>query len=693
MKTILDIFRNDIRAIVKFVFVLIIVLAIGTIPSLYAWINIYANWDPYATAGNVEVALASRDTGIDLKDGTHVNSAAEVIADVKDDKDIRYRPLNDPDEAIEGVESGRYYAAIIFEDGFTYDMHHYEEAIGDEQPKITYYTNIKKNAVASKLTDAASEKLLKDINSKYVEQMLTKYFSDTGDALGDIDAKDAADSALEQLIGTRDAIHDYNASIGQIMSAKGDVTKVLNNAEKKLDKGRKNGSSDVASAKKKIKQAKAAIEDVSGEIDKETGELKTAIDDLKKILEQLKKGPIDEQTKAELIEKALEATDRVLTLLQNLRAMLPDNPQTTAGRVAADTLDVMISQTEHIRTLLQSDPASPEILSDLDEIKQLLDEDLIPSLKLMMSDISKALERTNPLLKAADGVLDDIDPVLESAGSTVEGLDSSLSGLQTMLTSLETKLDDIIAQVQAADESDRADLLAKLLGGDPNKYSEFFTSFVEVKATELFKPVSYGAAMTPFYTIIALWVGAVMLVTLLNVNVDRRKFPGASETQCFFGRYLIFFLIGQIQAAVVVAGNIFLLHCSPAHPLLMWLSASVTSMVFVILIYSLTLAFGDIGRAAVIVIMMVQIAGSSGSYPIEILPDIFDKIYRFFPFPYAINAMRETICGMYGADFVIYLAQLMVFFLCAVAIGVFIRKPFIGVKTFMAEKMKETEVM
>ena len=273
-----------------------------------------------------------------------------MIDDIKSDQDIKYVPMGSADEAVEGVESGRYYAAIIFEDGFTYDMHHYEEAIGDEQPKITYYTNIKKNAVASKLTDAASEKLLKDINSKYVEQMLTKYFSDTGDALGDIDAKDAADSALEQLIGTRDAIHDYNASIGQIMSAKGDVT----NAEKKLDKGRKNGSSDVASAKKKIKQAKAAIEDVSGEIDKETGELKTAIDDLKKILEQLKKGPIDEQTKAELIEKALEATDRVLTLLQNLRAMLPDNPQTTAGRVAADTLDVMISQTEHIRTLLLS---------------------------------------------------------------------------------------------------------------------------------------------------------------------------------------------------------------------------------------------------------------------------------------------------------------------------------------------------
>ena len=172
MKTIFEIFKNDIRAIVTFIFVLIIVIALGTLPSLYAWINIYANWDPYSEAKNIEVALASRDAGLTLKDGTHVNSADEVIADVKDDKDIAYKPLDDPKEAIEGVKSGRFYAAIIFEDGFTYDMHHFEEAIGDEAPKVTYYTNIKANPVASKITDNISANLLADINAKYLQSTL-----------------------------------------------------------------------------------------------------------------------------------------------------------------------------------------------------------------------------------------------------------------------------------------------------------------------------------------------------------------------------------------------------------------------------------------------------------------------------------------------------------------------------------------
>ncbi len=692
MKTIFAIFKSDIRAIVKYIFVLVIVVAVGAMPSLYAWINIYANWDPYVETGNLPVALASRDSGINLKNGTHVNNAEEVIADVKDDEDVAYTPLDDPEEAIEGVRSGRFYAAIVFEDGFTYDMHHFEEAIGDKEAKITYYTNVKKNATAIKMTDAISENLLGDINSKYLKYMLTQYFSDTGDVLDEVDTDEAVDTALAQLISTRDAIHDYNASIGQIKSTKGDVTKSLKKARKNLKQARKDGSSDIAKAKAQIDDAKATVEDVKKSIDSRTGDLKTLISDLKTTVESLQ-GPLDEAEKQKLKEKALDDTDRILTVLQDLRGMLPDDPQTTAGKAAADALDLMIKHTKNIKALLEKDPTSPAILSDLDTLKQMLTNDLGPSLKLMMTDISKALERTKPMLKSVDGILDDINPVLKSAESTTDSLDASLSSLQAMLTPLETKLDDIIAQVQDADDGDKAEVLTNLLGNDAEQYSTFFTDFVEVETEQYFKPVSYGAAMTPFYSIIALWVGGVMLVTLMNCNVDRRKYPRITETQGFFGRYLIFFLIGQIQAAVVVAGDIFLLHCSPAHPWLTWLAAAVTSMVFVALIYALTLAFGDIGRAAVIVIMMLQIAGSSGTFPIEILPPIFSKIYLFFPFPYAINAMREAICGLYQNDFVIYLAQLMVFFLAAVVIGVCIRKPFAGVKQFMYDKMRETEVM
>ena len=145
--------------------------------------------------------------------------------------------------------------------------------------------------------------------------------------------------------------------------------------------------------------------------------------------------------------------------------------------------------------------------------------------------------------------------------------------------------------------------------------------------------------------------------------------------------------------AFLVARDIVLHACQSVLPWLMWFSAAVTSFVFVLLIYALTISFGDIGKAIVVVIMVLQIAGSSGSYPMEILPAVFGRIYKFFPFPHAINAMREALCGTYRHDFAFYLAYLLIFAAVGLAIGLLIRKPFLGMNRFVSEKIEETEVL
>jgi putative membrane protein len=116
-------------------------------------------------------------------------------------------------------------------------------------------------------------------------------------------------------------------------------------------------------------------------------------------------------------------------------------------------------------------------------------------------------------------------------------------------------------------------------------------------------------------------------------------------------------------------------------------------MIFSLLIYSLVSAFGDVGKAAAVVIVVLQIAGSSGTYPIELLPEFFQKVYIFFPFPYAINAMRESVAGFYEHDYLIYLLQLCLFIPVSLAIGIWIRRPFKKMNHFMEERMEETEMM
>ena len=233
----------------------------------------------------------------------------------------------------------------------------------------------------------------------------------------------------------------------------------------------------------------------------------------------------------------------------------------------------------------------------------------------------------------------------------------------------------------------------EFLQGDPESYGAFFAEPVLVTTEEVYAISNYGSAMTPFYSVLALWVGGTILVALVKVKAEPTDLKNVKPYQLYFGRYLLFFVLGQIQAAIIVLGDIYLLKSQILYPEMFWFAASLASFTFTLLIYSLALAFGDIGKAAAVVIMVIQIAGSGGTFPIELLPEIYRNIYIFFPFPYAINAMRETIGGMYGNDYMKYLAQLLIFAAAALLIGLVIRLPFVRINHFVEKRMEDTELM
>lgn len=694
MRTVLKVFKYDIHDIVSHVFVLITLLAVAAMPSLYAWVNIYANWDPYVNTGNVKIAVASRDYGIDLKDGSYVNSFDNVKKDLEKNDAIGWQFPDSADQAIKGVKSGEYYAALIFEDGFTYDMHHLEEALATEKAPITYYQNVKKNGVASKITDAAAESVQSAINTEYLRNIFTDFFSDTGDLAKKLNGQNAVSRVLKQLEKTKDALGDYDDAVRLFSEESSGIKDALKSAGGDIDNARSKGKSDAAAVERKIKEAGQTVKKIENELDTKAARAKRAI---AKIENELSNTGATDEEKKEIAEKAIERIDKLLVVLEDLRSLVPKDAKTPGTKLVSKTLDHMIKVAEKTEKLLSKVPVTSSILANAKESAKTLEElyrdSLKPGIGQMSSDIKTAISNLKPLVSSLGTILDDIYPVLGAAGNTVEGLSGSLSQLHKVLTALQDKLDGIIKEVKATDKGSQKEKLIELLGGNSSRYGEFFSSLVEVRTEKLYPADNYGEAMAPFYTIIALWVGGVMLVTLLKTTVNRQKFPKITETQSFFGRLMAFVLIGQMQAAIVVAGDIFLMNCTPVHPWLMWLSAAVTSLVFVSLIYSLTLSFGDLGRALVILLIFVQIAGSSGTYPIEILPEIFGSIYKFFPFPYGINAMREAMFGIYGNHYIMYIAELMIFFVVAVVIGIFIRRPFIGVKEFMAKKQKETGVM
>ncbi len=691
MSGIFRIFANDVKSVSRQFFAVAIIIAISVLPALYAWVNIYANGNPYVNTGNIKIAVASNDPGVDLDDGSHVNMAEEVFEELKESTSIGWQFPGTPEKAIAGVESGEYYAAIIFEDNFTYNMYHFEQALLDVKEPLTYYENAKKNAVASKITETAASTLQENINTKYLETVFSIVFDETKEFTDDLDSGDAANDAIEQLRQFQRTLDSYDRAISSFNSNSDKVQRHISKSRKDLKATRTKNQKKVDKAQSDMKAAKNTIDTLRTAVDGRLTSIRKRLDNLESAVTAVQGADV---ITPEAKQAVKDRANELLSELELLYNMIPDDSTLPSGQTVKGALGSMIEAAKSIETGIEDLPGqAQDILASINSLRTLEKDVLRPGFKSMIESMSRTISLLGPFVSNVSGMMNGVDPVLEATSETVDSLDDALSQLQKTIRSASDRIGDIIREVENASEDDRIELLIDLLGGDPDLYGKFFSSLVDVEIEEVYSVASYGAAMAPFYSVLAIWVGGVILVSILKTHADRKKFPGLRDAQYFFGRWLIFFLLGQIQAAVIIAGDIFLLDCRPVHPWLMLLAAEVTSLVFVTLIYSLTLSFGDIGKAIVVVIMVVQIAGSSGSYPIEILPEVFSRIYKFFPFPYAINAIREALCGIYGNDMLIYLAELLLFGVVGLVIGLVVRRPFIGMNRFVSEKLEETEVL
>jgi len=702
VKEILHIQRHDLRAVTRSFFAILILIAVAILPALYAWVNIYANMDPYGSTGNIRIAVASRDSGIVDANGATVNKAQEVMDELRESTAIGWQFPDSADDAIEGVRSGEYYAAIIFEKNFTYNMYHFEHAVSDAEVPVTYYENAKKNAVASKITQTAASSLQEKINTKYLQTVFSTIFSEANGIESRLQSEDAIQSVILELTELRDTLLRYDMAVEQFLSVSPETSAALQSAQSKLETLQVPNGAKLTAAQQNLARAQQTVSALDTSFSQKLSDVEKQIADVEAAMEALKNSDAAKNT-SERVDSLREKNQVLLATLQSLRALLDDRLNLPGVQSAAAALDLMILRAGGIDSLLSALPeaadasAVEQLGSDVtalcQSMRSSLSNALVPGVNTMISDFSSTLAALTPLLSSLDGMLGNLSDVTDAAGDAITDIDAALRQLRAVLQSAAGKLTEVIDAVQSAEGDQRKEMLLRILGGDADLYGNFFSALSDVDVQEVYSVKSYGAAMAPFYSILAVWVGGVILVSILDTHTDEKKFPHATNAQQYFGRFGIFLLMGQIQAAVIVLGDIFLLDCAPAHPWLMWLSAAVASFVFVLLIYSLTISFGDIGKAIVVVVMVVQIAGSSGSYPIEILPEIFAKIYRFFPFPYAINAMREALCGVYEQDYLVYLLELLLFGALALLIGLVVRRPFLNVNRFVSEKLEETEVI
>ena len=687
MRNIWTVFKTDIRTLSKCFFACVVVVAIALLPSLYAWLNIYSNWDPYGNTGGISIAVASLDEGYTNEDGTYENKGDDVVADLREATSINWVIVDTEEEAKGGVESGDYYAAVVIDKEFSRNMF---RMLTDwtGKPAITYYENAKKNAVATKITDTAVETLKRSISENYLEVVIDGIMEQSNLLAADLTADDPEAAVKGVLYQAQDLLHACGRMMDAFEAAGG--SGVSESSAAALEAA-------VANINKNLPDG-AQLQQTAAEIQLR---LNTALARVERALDRLSSAignaPDQEETQQKLLDAA-DTMDKTADALETWAAGL-EASGTEAGKTQAEAARQTAAEcrktAKQLRALAES-PDSADLLADCDA--------LVKSIRTMVDRIpvtSKALQKE--LDTVAGQVADTMEGMAALAGDakamktalaeTADAVGDTMALLrpatEKLLTSLESTIDDL----EGLTTDEYMDTLVDILGGDPAVYGQYFPEMVQTSVNAVYPIANYGSAMTPFYTVLAIWVGGVILSSLIKIHARTEGLIDPKLAELYFGRYLFFFVLSQIQAAVIVTGDLYILKVQCLHPGMLYLTGALTAFTFSLLIYSLALSFGDVGKAIVVVIMVMQIAGSSGTFPIELLPAIYQKIYRFFPFPYAIDAMRECICGMYGNYYWQQIGFLLLFAAAALLIGLLVRRPFMGLNHFMEEKLEETELL
>lgn len=723
MKNILAIFKADVRGLVKNVLALIIIIGLCILPSLYAWFNIYSNWDPYANTGNIKIAAYSEDEGYTGEDGTVQNMGGKILDNLKENTAIGWTMVNSGEEAIEGVKSGDYYAAVVIEKDFSYKMFNMF-AEGFANPGITYYENEKKNAVATKITDTAVSTLQQSIDAQFVDVVIRTVFEQTNNVSGEIETNNKIKEFTDKLTAVNNNLITYETTIESLISANKELTTSVGKAQDEIDslKGQVDtGIDDVTGVQNGISTTRTSLSDfnakvkesmaqIESSLDKVVSELEntTVTDDVRKMADDMIQTMKDVNTlkkEALKLEAAIKGiklpsdydkeTQDALNAIGSVIGNADDIREVINGLGITDAADKVTSriEAELAKKTDSVEDAVRTCKNYASNMRNMFTNSLMPQIDGILANTEQILATVNTLLESINTTLENTGTIFDGMVSTIGSTNQSLEQMQVIIQGVSEKLKSVTELFNGTTEDERVQALRKLMSGDPDTYGEFFSEPVKIDTVEVYPIANYGSAMTPFYTVLALWVGALLLTALVKVKAEPKNLQGVKLHQLYFGRYLLFFVLGQIQALVVVLGDIYLLHCQILDKGLFWFTASLTSFVFTLLVYSLTLSFGDIGKAVAVVIMVIQIAGSGGTFPIELLPSVYRNIYIFFPFPYAINAMRETIGGMYGNMYVKSLLQLMIFAVAALVLGLVIRKPFIKWNHFVEKRMEDTKMM
>ena len=734
MRTMWAIYRADLRRARRSLIAVVVTFGLIVIPSLFTWFNVAASWDPFGNTRSLRIAIANTDVGYksDLVP-LHINIGDQVVSALRKNDNFDW-VIATEDEAVEGTRSGDYYAAIVIPEEFSKDMLTFFDGEASSAP-MTYYVNEKKNGISPKLAGQGAESVRAQVNQTFA-QTLGEVALDTASSMGDAlssttatgavamldnrvqsvamrlrtaaDSADAyaalASSSLTLIDSTTTLVSGVGAAKSSAQSAVGSadsgvtgltaaatgaiasVSSAIDSSKTELDTLSTSVENVYSTASTSAADASASLRSQAGVLDSHA----TTYEDIKKTLKDMPGSPVSQSS----LDTLQSAADRLRTLATNLRGAATDlDTKTSNAQTNHDNITTLIADAHQA----------------VDDLSADYDNDLKPKLDSLASTLSSAQSSLSSARSSLSSSTSTASDGSDSAREKLTSLRDSLTSAASDMRDSAGKMDSLHKSIKEAQDSGDLTTLKDIIGNNPEALAAAIAAPVGVETIPVYPVANFGSQMAPMYTILALWVGSVLMVVSIRSDVtDENVADGLAEddplratltaspirlSAGYLGRYLIFGTVALAQATLLGLGDLYFLKVQHNHPLEFMGTLWLTAVVFSFLLYTLIATFGNAGKALGVLLLVLQISGAGGAFPLAILPPFFSSVSPFLPATHAITALRASIAGYSGHEYADAMWFLASFILFAAFLGLALRPLLVRGNRRMVAKLESTKLL
>ena len=670
MKQIIEIFKSDIKEIFRKVNTWIIIIGLIFLPSMYAWPNILSSWDPYSHTNNIKVAVISEDEGATVG-GKNVNLGESLITNLKGNKNLDWQFVSSKQQAENGVKIGDFYASIVIPKSFSSDI---TSITRGELKKATieYTVNEKINAISPKITNSGASALANTIGKSFVEVANGVIFEKLHEAGVKFEENlPAIEQIKEKINNLNDNFSHYENSLNELIGKVDRGYNVLNTIQGTLPEIDRAATNSIMLANKTnvtIKNIENFNEIMLKNINTQLDKVIEISGEVVKVAELIQKKPTNpEETKAKMkaLDSRLEAAEKRLDIAKDIFEYLNSLSDQNLFQKQLTKINTMESDITKLRSLNKKiysnvdnyDAISAKVKADFlttakrvnnnsIDFKKKLNTEVAPLIKRVLTNVDTKIRNVSSVISRAQAQIPTINAKISEAEVKIQTVQGKLLKLQGEMPEIKEKVQKLTGIVNKADGEIDTNALFNLLKVDYKQQAEFFANPVQLKENQLYHIKNYGSAMTPFYTVLSIWVGALLMSSLLTTKVEDEE-NKYKPYQKYFGRGLLFMIISLLQTLIITLGDMYLLGTQANSPYRFVIYALLISLLFSAIIYTTVCLLGNVGKAVCIILLVLQIGSSGGTFPIQMTSSFFQTLYPKVPFTYSISLLREAVGGVY----------------------------------------------